>query len=92
MSPEVQAIKGDGKLPKRLLKILKKLWQDLPESEFSQYLPKDDKWKQKYKEPDTQDTAGLPKLPEGWVWSSLESISITQGGYSFRSKGCYLYR
>lgn len=29
----------------------------------------------KYKEPATPDTTNLPKLPEGWVWVSLDQIA-----------------
>ena len=31
--------------------------------------------KGKYKEPASFDTIGLPKLPEGWVWASLEQLA-----------------
>lgn len=48
--------------------------------------PKDDKWKQKYKEPAAPDTTDLPELPEGWVWASLEMLSDAVGGYAFPSK------
>lgn len=36
-----------------------------------------DKWrgKGKYKEPVAPDTTGLPGLPEGWVWATVDSIS-----------------
>lgn len=37
--------------------------------------PKDDRWKQKYKEPEPLDTRGLPELPEGWAWASVEQLS-----------------
>ena len=37
--------------------------------------PTDDKWKSKYKEPDPVDTTGLPKLPDGWCWASVEELS-----------------
>lgn len=37
--------------------------------------PKDDRWKQKYKEPAAPDTSALPKLPEGWCWASLSELS-----------------
>lgn len=36
--------------------------------------PRDDRWKRKYKEPPAPDTRGLPELPEGWVWASLEQL------------------
>lgn len=37
--------------------------------------PKNDRWKQKYKEPVPIDPAGLPELPEGWCWISLDEVS-----------------
>lgn len=41
--------------------------------------PKD--WQKKYPEPVQPDTTDLPKLPDGWVWASLEQLSefITSG-------------
>ncbi|MFZ5756784.1 MAG: restriction endonuclease subunit S [Pseudomonadota bacterium] len=41
--------------------------------------PKD--WQSKYPEPVAPDTTGLPELPEGWVWASLDQLSefITSG-------------
>jgi type I restriction enzyme, S subunit len=35
--------------------------------------PKD--WQAKYPEPVALDTAGLPALPSGWVWASVEQIA-----------------
>lgn len=35
--------------------------------------PKD--WQKKYPEPVQPDTNGLPELPAGWVWASVEQIS-----------------
>lgn len=37
--------------------------------------PTDERWKQKYKEPQPPDTTGLPELPEGWVWASIDQIA-----------------
>jgi type I restriction enzyme S subunit len=37
--------------------------------------PKDDHWKEKYKEPAFRETSGLSGLPEGWCWASVESLS-----------------
>lgn len=36
--------------------------------------PKDDRWKAKYQEPAPVDTEGLPELPEGWVWASVDEL------------------
>ncbi len=35
--------------------------------------PKD--WQKKYPEPVQPDTTGLPQLPEGWVWASVDQLS-----------------
>ena len=41
--------------------------------------PKD--WQKKYPEPMQLDITGLPKLPKGWVWASMEQLTefITSG-------------
>lgn len=36
--------------------------------------PKDDRWKAKYVEPKPVDTEGLPELPNGWCWASLDEL------------------
>jgi type I restriction enzyme S subunit len=36
--------------------------------------------KGKYKEPVGPDTSGLPELPEGWVWASVEQLGAVKGG------------
>lgn len=41
--------------------------------------PKNDKWKQKYKEPEPVDTTDLPELPEGWCWASLNELAWHSG-------------
>ena len=67
-------------LPARLKDIPPAEWQAIPEDEYRRYLPKDDRWKQRYKEPTPPDTADLPPLPKGWVWATVEMISETVGG------------
>lgn len=37
--------------------------------------PKDNEWKKKYKEPKPPDVSNLPRLPEGWTWATVESVS-----------------
>lgn len=37
-------------------------------------LPKDDKWKSKYVEPEPVNTDDLPELPEGWAWATLGDL------------------
>ena len=42
--------------------------------------PKNDKWKQKYKEPAAPDTTNLPQLSEGWVWASISQVANVASG------------
>ena len=39
-----------------------------------------DDWKAKYEEPLAPDTSKLPKLPEGWCWTTVDEIAEVQGG------------
>lgn len=38
--------------------------------------PGDDRWKDKYEEPEPVDASELPELPEGWCWAAVEEVSI----------------
>lgn len=38
--------------------------------------PKD--WQDKYPEPVQPDTSDLPALPEGWVWATIDQLSLEQ--------------
>jgi len=39
-----------------------------------------DPQKQAYPQPASPDTASLPLLPEGWVWTTLDAVGEVQGG------------
>ncbi len=62
--------KKAGKPLKRGEKLTPEEWQNIPEKEYRRFLPRNDKWKEKYKEPAPPNTDGLPELPEGWCWAS----------------------
>lgn len=76
----IAARKVAGQPPKRGEKLLAEEWENIAESEYSEYLPKDDKWKWEYKEPIPPDTEGLPTLPEGWVWTTLDMMAEVRSG------------
>ena len=40
----------------------------------------------KYKGPAAPDTTGLPELPEGWVWATVEQVARVIGGLTKNSK------
>jgi len=42
-------------------------------------------WQNKYPEPVAPDTSGLPELPEGWVWASVDQLlEGIESGKSFK--------
>lgn len=47
--------------------------------------PTDDRWKQKYVEPESVDDSDLPELPEGWGWATWREVGFCQNGRSFPS-------
>ena len=43
-------------------------------------VPRDNKWKLAYKEPQEPDTKDLPELPKEWGWATVEQVAQIQGG------------
>ncbi|MEO6320582.1 MAG: restriction endonuclease subunit S, partial [Polaromonas sp.] len=43
-------------------------------------------WQEKYPEPVAPDTAGLPALPQGWVWASLDMLGEIASGVAKGTK------
>ena len=60
-------------LLQRILRERRARWETdtLAKMQASGKPPKDNNWKQKYKEPSAPDTSNLPPLPEGWCWALL---------------------
>ncbi|PNU19083.1 hypothetical protein C2E25_14495 [Geothermobacter hydrogeniphilus] len=65
------------KLLERILEERRAKWEEaeLAKMKAKGKVPKNDKWKGKYKEPVAPDTDGLPELPEGWVWVRVDVIA-----------------
>jgi type I restriction enzyme, S subunit len=75
-----------AELLQRILKARRAAWEaaELKKLRTKGKPPKDDRWKQKYKEPQPPDT-GLPARPEGWVWISLDQLLTgIEAGKNFR--------
>lgn len=51
-------------------------WEEaeLEKMKAQEKTPKDDKWKEKYKEPISVDVDELPSLPNKWHWATLDEI------------------
>jgi type I restriction enzyme S subunit len=68
-----------------LKRILSERWRRWEQAQLAKLKaagksPKDEKWKAKYEEPKAPDTKGLPGLPEGWCWTSVNMIADVKGG------------
>ncbi|MEN8136162.1 MAG: restriction endonuclease subunit S [Thermodesulfobacteriota bacterium] len=76
------ALETAEELLKRILAERRKKWVEveLAKMEAKGKVPKNDKWKKKYKDPAGSDTSDLPELPEGWTWATIEQIADIQLG------------
>ena len=89
-------------LLERILKERREQWEteQLNQMKAKGNMPKDDKWKAKYKEPVAPDTSNLPKLPNGWKWVKLGQVTylITKGssprwqGFNYVDRGIFFLR
>ena len=66
------------KLLQRILRERRSRWEidTLAKMITSGKPPKDDRWKEKYKEPVTPDLTNLPRLPEGWCWAAADQVCV----------------
>ena len=95
-------IESASALLERILKARREKWEaeQLEQMKAKGKMPKDDKWKAKYKEPVAPDTSNLPDLPDGWEWVKLEQVTylITKGssprwqGFNYVDKGIFFLR
>lgn len=44
--------------------------------------PKNDKWKEKYKEPPQADLSSLPEIPDSWTWTTITQLGELNRGKS----------
>jgi type I restriction enzyme, S subunit len=65
----------------RLLKIRRAQWEqgELRRLNEAGRAPKDDKWKTRYRSPTQPTTNGLPRLPNGWAWISIDELAWASG-------------
>ncbi|MCB2228732.1 MAG: restriction endonuclease subunit S [Desulfarculaceae bacterium] len=73
---EKRAYESAEALLERILEERRAAWEgaELAKMVRAGKSPKNDKWMAKYKEPAAPDTSDLPKLPEGWVWATVEQL------------------
>lgn len=80
-----------AELLSRILKERRARWEAKQLEKFaSQGKTPPKNWQSKYPEPTPPDTQNLPKLPEGWVWASLDQLAaIGTGVTPLKSKKQY---
>ncbi len=66
-----------AKLLERILVERRALWEEehLAKMREDGITPKNDLWKQRYKEPQEPNVEDLPDLPEDWCWATVEQLS-----------------
>ena len=65
----------------RILAERRKCWEAEQLAKFAAKGRKPPKnWKKKYKEPVRPATTGLPRLPEGWCWATVDQMAAVTGG------------
>ena len=86
-----------SELLKRIRQERRHRWEQdyLAQQKAKSKTPKDDKWKEKYREPEPVGTEGLPDLPEGWCWAGLEELkdfsdnAMTDGPFGSKLKSAH---
>ena len=76
-----QPTETGAQLLQRILQERRARWEARQLAKFAEQgktPPKD--WQKKYPEPVQPDTSGLPELPQGWVWASVEQLGDVQLG------------
>ena len=86
-----QPIETGAQLLQRILQERRARWEARQLAKFAEQgktLPKD--WQKKYPEPVQPDASGLPQLPQGWVWATIDQIAqVGTGVTPLRSKSAY---
>ena len=72
---------GDTLL-KRILLARRQAWErkELDKFKAKGLKTVSDRWKTKYPEPCAPDDAMLPELPAGWIWASIDQVSLNHDG------------
>lgn len=74
---EHPATESASELLERILQERRAKWEadELAKMAARGVVPKDDRWKEKYKEPVGPDATDLPELPDGWCWATVEQLA-----------------
>lgn len=80
---EAELARAEGRDYEPAVKLLARIraarrarWEadQLAKMQAARTVPRDDKWKVKYQEPASANVSELPRLPEGWVWATIDGV------------------
>jgi len=76
------------KLLKRILQTRRQKWeeQQLEQFKAKSKIPKNDKWKEKYKEPESYNDEALFSIPNDWGWVCISQLGDVVGGLTKNKK------
>lgn len=78
-SPAAQRMESGADLLQRIQRERRARWEARQLAKFQEQgktPPKD--WQTKYPEPVAPDITDLPELPQGWVWATVDQLSVEQ--------------
>ena len=79
-----------GELLQRVLTERRRRWE---EEQLAKFAAKGKKppqnWKRRYKEPVLPDTRGLPELPEGWCWATVDQLAASMANGIYKKAEFY---
>ncbi|WP_437854756.1 restriction endonuclease subunit S [Sorangium sp. So ce363] len=69
-------------LLRRILEERRARWEadQLANMKAKGQVPRDDRWKAKYEDPQEPDTSKLPSLPAGWAWTTVRQLAFVASG------------
>ncbi len=83
-----EPLETGAQLLERILAERRRRWEEKQLAKFKEQgktPPKD--WRDKYPEPVKPNTTDLPELPDGWVWATVDQLSLVVRGASPRPAG-----
>jgi type I restriction enzyme, S subunit len=86
LKPGLPTVEPASKLLARILTERRQKWEADQLAKFAAAKKEPPKnWREKYVEPTPADATGLPELPEGWCWATIEQVAIVDVGFAFKS-------
>jgi hypothetical protein len=75
VSKNVDKLEPASSLLNRILDERRANWEAEQLKSFEERItPKNDRWKENYKEPPQADVSSLPEIPDSWTWATITQL------------------